>query len=107
MLAKFKKVSKSAWKKFWGTKLNSTNRNVVYRFIHKKIPHRHLMHRIFPEKTTSSLCQLCNNHDEDANHMLFLCHFKRNIWNSTLRKYFGGDTKYNYRTIQFHIPFFP
>ncbi|CEP10784.1 hypothetical protein [Parasitella parasitica] len=64
-------IESSAWNFFWSLILTMVQRNVVYRFIHKCIPHQSLLHRMFPTVHLSSLCPVCSTVDDSIHH--FLC----------------------------------
>ncbi|KAG2192649.1 hypothetical protein INT47_006907 [Mucor saturninus] len=56
------------WSKFWNLPLSHSCRNVWYRYIHKKIPHRSTLHRFMPAYFPTPVCQLCSHPTETLDH---------------------------------------
>ncbi|EPB84739.1 hypothetical protein HMPREF1544_08460 [Mucor circinelloides 1006PhL] len=65
---------------FWALALTMVQRNVVYRFINIKLPHKSLLHRLFPGQHPSPLCAICSLTVDSPIHFLFYCPAKANIW---------------------------
>jgi hypothetical protein len=84
---RLRQINSSQWLSFWSLSLVAIQRNVVYRLLSSPIPHRSLLHRIFPEKYPSSLCQICSSVPESAHHLLFYCHPKTIIWKEVIFYY--------------------
>lgn len=61
--------------------LLSSQRNVVYRLIHRKIPTMAILSRfVLSNLYPSNICRICNIGIEDQCHFLFFCPAKTNIW---------------------------
>jgi hypothetical protein len=85
--ARLRQINSSKWLSFWSLSLVTIQRNVVYRLLSGSIPHRSLLHRIFPEKYPSSLRPICSSVPESAHHLLFYCHPKTIIWKEVIFYY--------------------
>ncbi|KAI8636625.1 hypothetical protein BD408DRAFT_355313, partial [Parasitella parasitica] len=77
-------ISSDFWTLFWALALTMLQRNVVYRFINNKIPHKSLLHRLFPGQHPSPLCAICSLTVDSPSHFLFYCPAKANIWQAVV-----------------------
>ena len=66
------------WKYFWALSLTLVQRNVLYRFLTRSIPHKSILH--YFKIIESPTCIVCKRSKEDAEHLLFLCPPKASIW---------------------------
>lgn len=66
------------WKYFWALSLTLVQRNVLYRFLTRSIPHKSILH--YFKIVDSPTCIICNNFTENAEHLLFHCPTKTSIW---------------------------
>lgn len=73
-------IPSSAWSFFWSLSLTMIQRNVFYRFLNNCIPHRSLLHRIFPTVHLSPLCAVCSSVEDSVDHFLFRCPSKAAVW---------------------------
>lgn len=84
-------ISTGSWSTFWRFSLLFTQRNVVYRFIHDKIPTRLLLYRLFPSQFPSGNCLLCSI-PESKTHFFFDCPLKATFWNRLIREFLWPGT---------------
>ncbi|CAO3665225.1 unnamed protein product [Rhizopus stolonifer] len=75
------------WLSFWSLNLTAIQRNIVFRLIHLKIPHKALLHRFLPAKVESSQCSICLIHEDSLEYFLFDCPPKSVIWQSIIREF--------------------
>ncbi|KAI9248344.1 hypothetical protein EDC94DRAFT_528360, partial [Helicostylum pulchrum] len=66
-------ISGTAWSRFWSYKIPLKARTVWYRILHNRIPHRGILHFIFPDKTPTNLCSRCSIHPDSIFHFFFGC----------------------------------
>ncbi|KAI9352334.1 hypothetical protein BD770DRAFT_303793, partial [Pilaira anomala] len=55
-------------------------RNIWYRLIQKKLPHKSFLHRVMSDYFTSSACPICLDPVEFSSHFLFTCLFRLEVW---------------------------
>ncbi|KAG1461795.1 hypothetical protein G6F56_005652 [Rhizopus delemar] len=75
------------WLSFWSLKLTAIQRNIVFRLIHHKIPHKALLHRFLPAKVDTPHCSICLIHVDSLEHFLFDCQPKSAIWQTIIREF--------------------
>jgi hypothetical protein len=78
------RITDLQWSMFWSFTLTAVPRNIVYRYIIGKIPHRSLLHRVIPQSFLSNMCPICCIYIENADHLLFTCPSKPNIWKAII-----------------------
>ncbi|KAL9536488.1 hypothetical protein MBANPS3_012616, partial [Mucor bainieri] len=77
------------WSTFWSLPLSHSCRNVWYRFLYHRIPHRSLLH---PWKTVPSpSCAICHAPQETMDHFLFSCPVKLAVWQQVHRDHLDTD----------------
>ncbi|KAI8635787.1 hypothetical protein BD408DRAFT_398294, partial [Parasitella parasitica] len=70
------------WFDFWLLPISHSCRNIWYRFLHQKIPHKSLLHRFVPAFFPTSACVLCSHPDDTLDHFLFSCPVKLSVWHT-------------------------
>ncbi|KAG1472192.1 hypothetical protein G6F56_001689 [Rhizopus delemar] len=75
------------WFSFWSLNLTAIQRNIVFRLIHHKIPHKALLHRSLPAKVNTPHCSICLIHVDSLEHFLFDCQLKSAIWQTIIREF--------------------
>ncbi|KAG2192911.1 hypothetical protein INT47_011153, partial [Mucor saturninus] len=80
LLPPFAPTLATDWSKFWNLPLSHSCRNVWYRYNHKKIPHRSILHRFMPAYFPTQVCQLCSHSSETLDQFLFECPLKLPVW---------------------------
>ncbi|CAO3655742.1 unnamed protein product [Mucor fragilis] len=68
------------WFEFWLLPISHPCRNIWYRFLHRKIPHKSLLHRFVPDVFPSPSCALCSHPTDSLDHFLFSCPTKLSVW---------------------------
>ncbi|KAI7899274.1 uncharacterized protein BX663DRAFT_522050, partial [Cokeromyces recurvatus] len=98
------------WSQFWQLPLSHSGRNIWYRLIHKKIPHKSFLHRVMPAYFPTSTCPICSDPVESFVHFIFTCPPKLAIWQHMWYMYidpsdssFSLDTLY-YALHTLHVP---
>ncbi|KAG1533569.1 hypothetical protein G6F51_012544 [Rhizopus arrhizus] len=76
------------WLQFWSFPILHACRNVWYRLLHQKIPHKFLLHRLLPTHFTSAQCPVCLTAEDTLLHFVFQCPAKLAVWRYVWRKYF-------------------
>ncbi|CEP18787.1 hypothetical protein [Parasitella parasitica] len=76
-----------AWFDFWLLPISHSCRNIWYRFLHRKIPHKSLLHRFMPEFFPSPSCAICSDSDDTLDHFLFSCPLKRSVWHTIQQRH--------------------
>ncbi|KAG1053513.1 hypothetical protein G6F43_004413 [Rhizopus delemar] len=66
-------TQKQFWLDFWSLGLMAIQRNIMFRFIHKRISRKFLLHRLLPAKCTTSICSFCNVVVDSADRFIFTC----------------------------------
>ncbi|EPB81367.1 hypothetical protein HMPREF1544_11916 [Mucor circinelloides 1006PhL] len=100
-------IKSSAWNFFWSLTLTMVQRNVVYRFLHKCIPHQSLLHRMFPAVHVSPLCAVCSTVDDSIDHFLFYCPSKSEVWQGLILEFLWptvtiNDIRHSLLTLDFY-----
>lgn len=80
-------IQKQFWLDFWSLALTTIQRNILFRFIHKRIPHKSLLQRLLPTKCTIPICSLCNVVVDSADHFIFTCSPKLAAWQGETREF--------------------
>ncbi|KAG0843425.1 hypothetical protein G6F16_000952 [Rhizopus arrhizus] len=75
------------WLAFWSLHLTATQRNVIYRLINKKIPHKDILHKFFPDKFDTPNCSFCASTVDSLQHFLFDCPVKQVVWQGLVREF--------------------
>ncbi|KAG0860955.1 hypothetical protein G6F17_000531 [Rhizopus arrhizus] len=75
------------WLAFWSLHLTATQRNVIYRLINKKIPHKDILHKFFPDKFDTPNCSFCASTVDSLQHFLFDCPAKQVVWQGLVREF--------------------
>ncbi|KAI9476335.1 MAG: hypothetical protein EXX96DRAFT_640022 [Benjaminiella poitrasii] len=70
----------ASWTRFWAAPLTNSVRNVWFRLLHNKIPHRSLLHHLSPQGFPGPSCPICHASSETLEHFLFLCPPKAAVW---------------------------
>lgn len=81
------------WKLFWSLSFSHTSRNIWYRFLQSKIPSGSILHRFILATFPSPVCQVCQQNEEDLDHMLFACPMKLFVWQNTWNQYVAPSNK--------------
>ncbi|CAO0801991.1 unnamed protein product [Mucor circinelloides] len=68
------------WFEFWLLPISHSCRNIWYRFLYHKIPHKSLLHRFVPDVFPTSSCALCCHSTDTLEHFLFSCPTKLSVW---------------------------
>ncbi|KAI8643461.1 hypothetical protein BD408DRAFT_414951 [Parasitella parasitica] len=68
------------WFDFWLLSISHSCRNIWYRFLHRKLPHKSLLNRIIPEFFPTPSCALCSQSNDTLDHFLFSCPIKLTVW---------------------------
>ncbi|KAL7319651.1 hypothetical protein PS15m_002766 [Mucor circinelloides] len=68
------------WLEFWLLPISHSCRNIWYRFLHHKIPHKSLLHRFVPDVFPTPSCTLYYHSTDNLNHFLFSCPTKLSVW---------------------------
>ncbi|KAI9337343.1 hypothetical protein BD770DRAFT_373662 [Pilaira anomala] len=69
-----------SWSSFWNLPITHSCRNFWYRILHKKIPHKSLLHHLIPVHFPSPACPICSEPVESILHFIFLCPAKLHTW---------------------------
>ncbi|CEP16268.1 hypothetical protein [Parasitella parasitica] len=69
-----------SWSDFWLLPISHSCRNIWYSFLHHKIPHKSLLHRLIPDFFPSPSCALCSHPNDSRDHFLFPCPTKLLVW---------------------------
>ncbi|KAI9476406.1 MAG: hypothetical protein EXX96DRAFT_298550 [Benjaminiella poitrasii] len=70
---------------FWSLPLSYTLRNVIFRFVHKKLPCSSLLGYIYKLPPSATWYTICNCHTvESATHLLFTYPPKHFMWNEII-----------------------
>ena len=80
-------IRKKLLQDFWKLKLNLPARNLWYRVLNKKVPHRSYLIYIHNE-VTSTTCPLCDHSTEEFVHFLVTCPIKASIWRTVLYSWY-------------------
>ncbi|KAI9330553.1 hypothetical protein BD770DRAFT_333796 [Pilaira anomala] len=73
-------ISGISWSRFWSASIPLTCRTLWYRLIHNRIPHRGLLHYIFPDKFLTDLCPRCSCSADSLSHFFFTCPSIQTVW---------------------------
>src|SRR5262249_23503281 len=65
------------WFYFWKSGLDNKEKVIWWKLAHKRIPTRKWLHKVFPLKCDSEICQICNEEIEDIEHFFFSCPTKK------------------------------
>ena len=112
MLPRTQSIAASAWKAFWALFLNHTQRNVLYRLIHHKIPSQ-LKRSLYNNSAIDPQCTICLTVVESTDHFFFYCEVKQHFWDRLIQEYLWPGTSLqlvlqSIRTLQFdRIPVRP
>ncbi|KAK4519269.1 uncharacterized protein ATC70_009501 [Mucor velutinosus] len=87
-----RKISASSWKFFWSLSLTTVQRNVIYRLILGRIPHRRFLHFIMPKVFVSPLCPVCLSMNDSPSHLLFHCPSKEKVWQGVIFEFLWPTT---------------
>jgi hypothetical protein len=68
------------WSEFWKLPISHSCRNIWYRLIHKKLPHKSFLNRVMPNSFPTSTCPICSAPVESFFHFVFTCPPKLAIW---------------------------
>ncbi|CEP08875.1 hypothetical protein [Parasitella parasitica] len=68
------------WFDFWLLPITHSCRNIWYRFLHQKIPHKSLLHRFVPDFFPTPSCAICSHPTDTLDHFLFSCPIKLSVW---------------------------
>ncbi|CAO3600825.1 unnamed protein product [Absidia cylindrospora] len=74
------RFSSTMIKVFWSAPMHPHARTIWYKAINNKLPLQHFLAKLHPQ---DSRCIFCHQH-EDRVHFLYLCPFKRPIWEAVL-----------------------
>lgn len=66
-----------SWNEFWALSLSHAVRNIWFRLLHRKIPHKSLLNRFMPDHFPSKNCLICPFAVESLDHFLFSCPKKK------------------------------
>lgn len=80
-------IASKNWLFFWSLALTMVQRNVIYRLINRRIPHKALLNRIFPELHSDNLCLICSSSIDSIDHFLFFCPVKIQIWQGIISEF--------------------
>ncbi|KAI8635843.1 hypothetical protein BD408DRAFT_128929 [Parasitella parasitica] len=81
-----------SWCDFWILPISHSCRNVWYRYLQRKIPHKSLLHRFLPEVFTSPSCAICHHPTDSLDHFLFLYSSNPAVWHHIQRTYMGESS---------------
>jgi exonuclease III len=73
------------WFFFWNTGMENKDKIIWWKLIHNRIPTRKWLHKIYPEKCESEICEICKTEIEDTEHFFFKCPIKKKIWDYGIR----------------------
>lgn len=80
------------WSDFWDLPLSHSCRNIWYRFLQKKLPHKSLLHRLIPDFFPAPNCPLCIYNVDSFEHFIFTCPLKLPVWQFVWHKYVNSST---------------
>ncbi|KAI9344736.1 hypothetical protein BD770DRAFT_328771, partial [Pilaira anomala] len=78
---------KFPWFQFWQLPLSHSCRNIWFRLIHKKFPHKSLLNHFMPIHFPTSACPICSSPVESFDHFVFTCPPKLQTWTHMWRTY--------------------
>lgn len=81
-----------SWSTFWGLPLSHSCRNIWYRIIQKKIPHKSLLHALIPDRFPDSICSICLNPVESLLHFFITCPPKLHVWHTIWHRHIDPST---------------
>lgn len=89
-------LSDKQWRQFWSFKIPLQARTIWYRYIHKKIPTKEILHHLIPNTHPSPHCTICTHPTpETLQHFLFECPSKLSVWRFILHKYLNTIFSYD------------
>lgn len=81
------RIKSTLWQRFWKLALTFVQRNIIYRIIYNKIPHKQLLHRIHPSQHPDSFCVICGTHTDSTDHFFFSCPQSITFWNALIQEF--------------------
>ncbi|KAI8642131.1 hypothetical protein BD408DRAFT_417139 [Parasitella parasitica] len=81
--------TRPAWSTFWALPLSHSCRNVWYRFLYHRIPHRVRLYEW--ERAPSPSCAICHHPTESTDHFMFSCPVKLAVWQQVHHEHLGAE----------------
>ncbi|KAG1468931.1 hypothetical protein G6F56_003553 [Rhizopus delemar] len=81
------RIKSTLWQRFWKLALTFVQRNIIYRIIYNKTPHKQLLHRIHPSQHPDSFCVICGTHTDSTDHFFFSCPQSITFWNALIQEF--------------------
>jgi hypothetical protein len=78
-------IAASSWNAFWALFLNYTQRNVLYRLVHRKIPTRSRRSQFNDD--IDPHCAICLTVVKSMTHFFFYCEVKQHFWDRLIQEY--------------------
>ncbi|KAG1139520.1 hypothetical protein G6F37_008143 [Rhizopus arrhizus] len=75
------------WLTFWSLSLTCIQRNVIYRLIHLKIPHKDCLYHLLSRPGISPYCSICVVSIDSIDHFFFSCPPRYLVWQEVIREF--------------------